>query len=144
MSHRYDDGAVMPNNFWVQPADETARRLATASDAAIIKGMCLRGDPQSRIAAYFDTNPGRINEVKKGRRFGEVQPAPVNLLPASGPHIAPQIQITGIAEEFRRSQQRMEEKLDHVLRQLAGFGRRIGLIEEPRTPRIGRRKPLEA
>lgn len=27
------------------------------------------GEFQNRIAAYFDVNPGRVNEVLKGRRF---------------------------------------------------------------------------
>ena len=38
-------------------------------DAAIAKGMLLRGDAQHAIAAYFGVNPGRIAEVAAGDRF---------------------------------------------------------------------------
>ncbi|BCB17332.1 hypothetical protein [Bosea sp. ANAM02] len=51
-----------------------SRRL-TASDAAIIKNRILRGEFLNRIAADFDVNPGRISEIKTGKRFAEVPPA---------------------------------------------------------------------
>jgi hypothetical protein len=138
----------MSDRFWIRPNGGEAR-FATEQDAAIIKGMLARGDHQHDIAAHFGTNSGRICETNTGRRFHRVAAAPPNLLPPSGPpaaHVATavNIQVTGIAEDFRRSQQRMEQKLDHLMRQMAGFGRRVGLIEEPRAPQITRRKPLEA
>ena len=138
----------MNDRFWIMPNGGQAR-WATEADAAIIKGMLARGDNQHDIAAHFGSNSGRICETNTGRRFRRVVPAPSNLLPPPGPpatHIpaAVNIRVIGIAEEFRRSQQRMEQKLDHLMRQMAGFGRRVGLLEEPLAPRITRRKPLEA
>jgi hypothetical protein len=139
---------MMNDRFWIRPNGSEAR-YATEADAAIIKGMLARGDAQHDIAAYFGSNSGRICETNTGRRFRRVAAAPADRLPPPGPpaaHVAAavNIQVVGLAEEFRRSQQRMEQKLDHVMRQLAGFGRRVGLIEEPRTPRITRHKPMEA
>jgi len=50
-------------------------RNLTANDAAIIKNRILRGEFLNRIAADFDVNPGRISEIKTGKRFAEVPPA---------------------------------------------------------------------
>ncbi len=44
-------------------------------DAAVIKGMLLRGDKQHDIAACFGVNGGRVAEIKTGDRFPEVKPA---------------------------------------------------------------------
>jgi hypothetical protein len=121
-------------------------RQATEADAAIIKGMLKRGDMQQDIAAYFGTNGGRIAETNKGYRFPDVTPAPRHLLPEAGPPLAHaaavNVQITGVAQEFWRGLQRMETKIDQLQVQLAGFGRRVGLIENPRAPRITSRHPL--
>ena len=154
----------MADDFPIHPPNEAPRRV-TADDAAIIKGMLKRGDNQHHIAARFGTNGGRICEINKGYRFPDVEPAPAHLLPAPGPVVPPSpavppvswnglppiVEVSSIAEEVRRAQQQTREdvaavnqKLDHVLRQLAGFGRRIGLIEDPRTPRLSRRRPLES
>ena len=46
----------------------------TADDAAIIKARILRGEFLNRIAADFDVNPGRISEIKTGKRFAEIAP----------------------------------------------------------------------
>ena len=54
--------------------------------AAIVKGMLLRGDKQSDIAACFLINGGRISEINTGKRFGDVVPAPEPLLPPPGPY----------------------------------------------------------
>lgn len=129
--------------YRVQPQG-SEQRLSTPEDIALIKGMLARGDKQSDIAAYWGTNSGRICETNTGQRYPEVAPAPAHLLPPPGPHVAANIQIVGIADEFRREQQKTNEKLDHVLRQLAAFGRSIGLLEQPQVPRIGRRNPMEA
>ncbi len=50
-------------------------RKLTAFDAAIIKKRLRLGELQSRIAADFDVNGGRISEINTGLRFGEVPPA---------------------------------------------------------------------
>lgn len=50
-------------------------RNLTAKDAAIIKNRILRGEFLNRIAADFDVNPGRISEIKTGKRFAEIPPA---------------------------------------------------------------------
>jgi hypothetical protein len=131
------------DRFHIQPSG-TERRWTTGEDIAIIKGMLARGDKQSDVAAYWGTNSGRIAETNVGRRYSSILPAPPHQLPPPGPHVSGNIQVVGIAEDFRREQQKTNEKLDHVLRQLAAFGRSIGLLENPQTPRIGRRKPMEA
>ena len=51
-----------------------SRRLS-AQDAAIIKKRILQGEFLNRIAADYDVNPGRISEIKTGRRFANVPPA---------------------------------------------------------------------
>ncbi|MFG6549763.1 hypothetical protein ACGYLV_11940 [Sulfitobacter sp. M21595] len=50
-----------------------SKRL-TASDAQKIKQRLKRGDMQSRIAADFDVNIGRISEINTGKKFANVQP----------------------------------------------------------------------
>lgn len=47
-----------------------SRRL-TLEDAVQVWFMLWDGWLQSRIAAYFDVNIGRISEVKTGKRFPE-------------------------------------------------------------------------
>ena len=44
-----------------------SRRL-TFDDAIKVWAMFRAGEFQHRIAAYFDVNPGRVNEVVKGKR----------------------------------------------------------------------------
>ena len=46
-------------------------RTLTYEEAVEIIRRLLRGEFQNRIAADFDVNPGRISEIKKGRRFPE-------------------------------------------------------------------------
>ena len=41
----------------------------TFQDAVEIWIRHWSGEFQNRIAAHFDVNPGRVNEVLKGRRF---------------------------------------------------------------------------
>lgn len=60
----------------------------TGDDAALIKGMRLRGDRQHDIAAWFGVNPGRIAEVLNGHAFQGVVPAPANDLPPVGPYLS--------------------------------------------------------
>jgi hypothetical protein len=42
------------------------------SDVPIIKKRIREGDFINRIAADFDVNPGRISEIKSGRRYGHI------------------------------------------------------------------------
>lgn len=49
--------------------------------ATLIKGMLLRGDAHSDIAAFFLVNGGRIAEINKGERFPEVTATPASKLP---------------------------------------------------------------
>jgi hypothetical protein len=69
------------------------RRRAEASgivlddtDAAIAKGMVLRGDRQHDVAAWFGVNGGRIGEIASGRTFAAVKPADPEILPPPGPY----------------------------------------------------------
>lgn len=50
-------------------------RKLTSTEAAIIKMRIHMGEFLNRIAADFDVNPGRISEIKTGKRFAEVPPA---------------------------------------------------------------------
>ena len=50
-------------------------RILTPREAAIIKKRIQLGDFLNRIAADYDVNPGRISEIKTGKRFAEVLPA---------------------------------------------------------------------
>lgn len=52
-----------------------SKRL-TIADASVIKRRILNGEFLNRIAADFDVNPGRISEIKNGKRFRHVPPAP--------------------------------------------------------------------
>src|SRR6266852_2405215 len=61
----------------------------TEEDAALIRGMILRGDRKHDIAAFFGVNPGRIADVESGRRFPSVPAAPEADLPPPGPYLAP-------------------------------------------------------
>ncbi len=44
----------------------------TANDALIIKKRLKAGEMQSRIAADFDVNIGRISEINTGKKFAHV------------------------------------------------------------------------
>ena len=47
-------------------------RRITDEDAKIIKDRLRRGDMQSRIAADFDVNIGRISEINTDKTFAHV------------------------------------------------------------------------
>ena len=57
-------------------------------DAAIVKGMLVRGDRQHDIAAWFGVNGGRIGEIASRHKFAGVKPAPAHRLPPPGPYLA--------------------------------------------------------
>jgi len=67
-------------------AENSGKRLSHA-DAAIVKGMLLRGDRQHDIAAWFGVNGGRIGEISKRKKFTEVLPETKNL-PKPGPYLS--------------------------------------------------------
>jgi hypothetical protein len=60
----------------------------TKPDAAIAKGMLLRGDRQSDIAAWFGCNAGRIAEIATGATFASTMAAEQSDLPPRGPYVA--------------------------------------------------------
>ena len=68
----------------------------TGEDAAVIKGMRLRGDRQHDIAAWFGVNPGRIAEVLNGYTFHGVVPANANDLPPVGPYLSGRAAVEAI------------------------------------------------
>lgn len=56
-------------------------------EISIIKGMIIRGDTQSHIAAYFgNANGGRISEINTGKKGVGIPAAPVGELPPPGPY----------------------------------------------------------
>lgn len=57
------------------PVRKPSHKL-TSDDAAIIKKRLKAGELQSRIAADFDVNGGRIAEINTGKTFPEVMAAP--------------------------------------------------------------------
>jgi hypothetical protein len=65
-------------------AAATGYRLSE-KDAAVVKGMLLRGDRQSDIAAFFCVNGGRIAEINKGMKHSDVLPQ-TQYLPPPGPY----------------------------------------------------------
>lgn len=64
-------------------------RTITGDMARLIKGMLLRGDDQSDIAACFLINGGRISEINTNKRFVEVTAAPPDELPPPAPYPSP-------------------------------------------------------
>ena len=77
-------------------ANNSGNRL-TENDAAIVKGMLIRGDRQHDIAAWFGVNGGRIGEISKGRKFLHVQPN-LHELPRPGPYLSGKVSESLIAE----------------------------------------------
>lgn len=66
-------------------------RTITEEMATLIKGMLLRGDDQSDIAACFLINGGRVSEINTGKgstgqKFAAIEPAPSSELPPAGPY----------------------------------------------------------
>ena len=54
------------------PRNNSARMPShklTYEDAVAIHSRYRSGEFQNRIAAHFDVNPGRVNEVLRGKRF---------------------------------------------------------------------------
>jgi predicted XRE-type DNA-binding protein len=59
-----------------RPQPRKPSRKLTEADAAQIKKLLQQREIQSRIAAQFDVNGGRISEINTGKKFAEVPPAP--------------------------------------------------------------------
>ncbi|TPK94790.1 hypothetical protein FJ934_14350 [Mesorhizobium sp. B2-4-12] len=70
---------------------EPSGQALTESDAALIRGMILRGDRHHDIAAFFGVNQGRVAEIKEGCRFAGIAPADPDELPPRGPYLAPKV-----------------------------------------------------
>lgn len=70
----------------VKRAENSGVRLSSA-DAAIVKGMLIRGDRQHDIASWFGVNGGRIGEISKGHKFFDVPPQ-TSGLPRPGPYMS--------------------------------------------------------
>lgn len=66
-------------------------------DAAIVKGMLIRGDRQHDIAAWFGVNGGRIGEIATGYRFARVLAASQDELPSPGPYPAARVAVAAIS-----------------------------------------------
>jgi hypothetical protein len=66
-------------------------------DAAIVKGMLMRGDRQHDIAAWFGVNGGRIGEIATLYRFAKVEPAASDELPPAGPYPAGRVAVAAIS-----------------------------------------------
>ncbi|MBN9256936.1 MULTISPECIES: hypothetical protein [unclassified Mesorhizobium] len=55
----------------------------TFDEAIRVHLMIWNGELQSRIAAHFDTNSGRISEVNTGKRHPGSRQAALNILTAT-------------------------------------------------------------
>jgi hypothetical protein len=53
----------------------TPSKRIDPADVPVIKRRILRGEFLHRIAADYDVNPGRISEIKNGRKFGNIPEA---------------------------------------------------------------------
>ena len=66
-------GIQKPESGQVSPR-KPSNRIKPA-DVPWIKRRILRGEFLNRIAADLDVNPGRISEIKSGKRFANVPSA---------------------------------------------------------------------
>jgi len=93
----------------------------TEADAAVVKGMLLRGDRQHDIAAWFGVNGGRITDVNTGKTFASVNPEPPEVLPPPGPYrgersaAAARTLAEQAVEEIEAIAARLKEKLAVIL-----------------------------
>lgn len=58
------------------PAPRKPSRRLKLVDIPLIKKRIGLGEFLNRIAADYDVNPGRISEIKTGKRWSEVEAAP--------------------------------------------------------------------
>jgi hypothetical protein len=78
------------------------------TDAAIIKGMLIRGDRQHDVAAYFGVNPGRVAEIATGRAYPTVPAVPEAALPPSGPYTTAVRDIVALEAKLAKAQATIE------------------------------------
>lgn len=83
----------------------------TESDAAMVKGMILRGDRQHDIASWFGVNGGRISEIASGHRFRYVAAAAFDKLPPSGPYSSDKAQLISALAVARQAIAQAEQRL---------------------------------
>lgn len=57
------------------PSARRPSRRLSPEDAMVVWLRHWNGEFQNRIAASFDVNPARVNEVLKGRRYPESRSA---------------------------------------------------------------------
>ena len=91
--------------------------ILSAANAALIKGMLLRGDRQHDIAAWFGVNAGRIAEIAAGSRFSDIDPAPPDVLPPPGPY--PKVREAVAAIEALAVAKRALSAVEEVIRRYA-------------------------
>jgi hypothetical protein len=102
----------------IRPRAASSGISLSPTDAAIVKGMLLRGDRQSDIASFFSVNPGRIAEIAVGDRFADVIAASPEELPAPGPYLATQtaVEVANALAAARTAMERAESLLRHRLK----------------------------
>lgn len=91
-------------------------RVLDEADIPLVKGMLLRGDPQSDIAAWFGTNGGRISEINTRQKHADVAAAAPELLPPPGPYLAARS-----AHKAKQTLEAMQVLLDAVLAQIKAW-----------------------
>lgn len=91
----------------------------TDTDAAIVKGMIVRGDRQHDIAAWFGVNGGRIGEISSGHAFANISPQSNNL-PPPGPYLTGQ-QVSNAKSQLSDVRNRLSDLLDEVDRQISNL-----------------------
>lgn len=97
---------------------EKATPLSKA-DVALVKGMLLRKDRQSDIAAYFSVNGGRIAEINKGQRHPEVSAARADELPPAGPYVV----SVRSAIKTKQTLEALRELINQTLEEVAKWER---------------------
>jgi hypothetical protein len=90
-----------------------------AEEAALIKGMLVRGDKQQWIVAWFggEYNSGRIADIHTGKTWPEVRPAKESELPPPGPYAAPATLLA-----LKRRLRAIEEAIDEALQEIGRLG----------------------
>jgi hypothetical protein len=101
---------------------EPAYDILNEEVAALVKGMLLRGDKQSDIAACFLLNHGRISEINTGERYPDVIAAPPGQLPPPAPYVSP-YEMWQIRRQLWRTRLTLEAAEDAI-------GRVIGAVRK--------------
>ena len=85
----------------------------SADDAAIVKGMLVRGDRQHDIAAYFGVNAGRIAEISTEQKFAHIHPADPASLPQPDYHLSVR---NAVVPDVRQQLHDLSERIDRIER----------------------------